>query len=82
MKTYEEIVQMVKAEVENIAGAPVADPNEEIFKSGYLDSLNILHIITFLEATFAVEIDPFSVNLDTLGSLNKIAEFIHAKQGV
>lgn len=81
MFSLEEIKQIVRAEVETLAGSAVEGDDQSIFKDGYLDSLNILHIITFIEAQFSIPIDPFSINLDTLGSINRAAEYIQSKLG-
>lgn len=81
MHTTEEIRNIVRAEVEALAGAVVEDDDQEIFKSGYLDSLNILHIIVFIESRFSIAIDPFSINLETLGSINKAVQYIESKLG-
>ena len=73
------VFNKIKAEVEALAACPVPSDDEDIFKSGILDSLNILNIIVFIENEFDIKINPFEVNLETLGSINNICEFVNAK---
>jgi acyl carrier protein len=74
-----EIQTKVKAEIEALAGCEIADPTIKIFKSGVLDSLNILNIIVFIENEFGIKIDPFDISLDSLGSIESICSYIVAK---
>lgn len=75
-----DIQTKVRAEIEALAGSDISDPDAEIFKSGLLDSLNILNIIIFLENEFSLKINPFDINLDTLGSITRICEYIESKR--
>lgn len=75
-----DIYETIKNEVELLGNQEISDGNTEIFKNGILDSLNILHIITFIEQEYSLEINPFDLTLDTLGTLNKITAFILEKQ--
>lgn len=79
MMDREQIYVKVKAEVEALAALEIVDPDILIFKSGVLDSLNVLHIIIFIESTFGVKINPFDVNLDILGSINLICDYVETK---
>ena len=66
-------------EVELLASKSIEDPGDEIFKSGFLDSMNVLHIISFLEEEFKISIDPFDISLETLDSVTKIVQFVEKK---
>ncbi len=81
MYAREEIKTLLRKEVETLAGAAVNSDDQEIFAEGFLDSLNVLHIIVFMESNFSVSVDPFSISLDTLGSINKVADYIEMKLG-
>jgi acyl carrier protein len=70
------VFERVKGEVEALASCEIHDPNEELFTSGLLDSVNMLNIIIFIESEFDLAIDPFDVNLDMLGTLDKICDFV------
>lgn len=75
-----EITARVVREIEGLASARIESPDEEIFKTGFLDSLNIVHILLFIEKECGVNIDPFEINLDTVGSVNRIVDFVIAKK--
>jgi methoxymalonate biosynthesis acyl carrier protein len=75
-----EIKTKVKSEIEALAACEISDLDAEIFTSGLLDSLNILNIIVFIEKEFSLKINPFDINLDTLGSINRICEYIMSKK--
>lgn len=70
----------VRSEIEALAACKISDPDVEIFKSGLLDSLNILNIIIFIENEFSLKINPFDINLDTLGSITRICDYIETKR--
>jgi acyl carrier protein len=74
--SQQEIIDVITSEVEQLAGKSLPGPDAALFETGYLDSLNILHIIVFLESRFGLKIDPFAVNLEILGNVNKIAKFV------
>lgn len=75
----DDILEKIKGEIEALASKTVESPDEEIFKSGFLDSLNVLNIIVFIEETFDIKINTFEVTLDTLGTLNRITDYVHGK---
>jgi acyl carrier protein len=75
----ERILAKVKNELEVLGSREIQDANEEIFRTGLLDSLNILNLITFIETEFNLRLDPFDVSLDSLGTLNKICDYILRK---
>ncbi len=79
MHSKENIKHLIRKEVETLAGRAVEGDDEEFFKNGILDSLNILHIIIFIESKFKISIDPFSINLDSLGTINRVADYIESK---
>ena len=75
----ESIFTKVKIEVEALAAEQAVDPDALIFESGILDSLNVLNIIIFIESAFNIKINPFDVNLNILGSINRICDYIDKK---
>ena len=74
------VLEKVKNEVEAMASQSIVDPDAEIFTTGILDSLNILNILSFIESEFQLQINPFDINLDTMGTINKICDFIISKK--
>ena len=75
----EEIRKKVLNEVESLASKKVIDDDFDIFSNGYLDSLNVLHIIVFIESEFNTKINPYDLSIDVLSSINKIVDFIDNK---
>ena len=75
----DQIEQKIKNEIELIAGKEVTDNDMEIFKDGFLDSLNVMHIIVFMETEFKLSINPFDLTIDMLSSVNKIVDFVMKK---
>lgn len=75
----EEIQIIVKEEIELLASKEVPDNDFEIFTKGYLDSLNVLHIILMMENRFNIQVNPYDLHIDLLSSVNKIVLFIESK---
>jgi len=48
---------------------------------GVLDSLQVLRLVIELESLFAIKVSHSDLTLDNLGSVTKIAAFIHRKGG-
>ncbi|HKB05052.1 MAG TPA: acyl carrier protein [Gemmataceae bacterium] len=48
---------------------------------GVLDSLQILRLVIELESLFAIKVRDSDLTLDNLGSVARIAAFIHRKRG-
>jgi len=74
-----ELVEKIKGEVENLAGKTLGSVDEEIFKNDFLDSINVLQVILFMETEFSIAIDPFDLTLDTLGTVNRIVDYLETK---
>jgi len=74
------IKEKITNEVELLASQKVESADFEIFSNGYLDSLNVLHIIIFMESEFKIQINPYDISIDALSSVNKITDFILSKQ--
>jgi acyl carrier protein len=47
--------------------------------SGLLDSLTTLSLISFLEESFAIQLDPSDVNADTFSTVDAIASLVTQK---
>ncbi len=52
------------------------DDDEVIPETGLLDSAGIMELIVWLETRFDIEIDQADITIDTLGSVNTIAEYV------
>lgn len=76
----ETVKEKIIHEVELLASKKIENDDFEIFSNGYLDSLNVLHIIMFMESEFKIQINPYDISIDALSSINKITDFILSKQ--
>jgi acyl carrier protein len=56
-------------------------PTTPLVSGGILDSLAILDLVTYLEKTFAIELEAHEVDRDRLDTLERIAALVTAKQG-
>ena len=59
-----------------------ADPREqaELMTGGILDSLATLKLVSFLEETYSISIDPHELAAENLNSIAQIASFVQSKQ--
>ncbi|MES0488521.1 MAG: hypothetical protein ABUK01_00910 [Leptospirales bacterium] len=73
------LINKIKGEVETLAGKTLTSVDEEIFKNDFLDSINVLQVIMFMETEFSISIDPFDLTLDTLGTVNRIVDYLETK---
>jgi len=53
----------------------------ELIATGILDSLASLRLVSFLEERFGVAFKPHEVDVDHLGTVDRIVEVVTAKQG-
>lgn len=55
-------------------------PSTELISSGILDSLATLDLVSFLEKQYGIELEAHEVDPATLGTLERIAGLVKAKQ--
>ena len=65
---------------------PDADASEltsttPLIAGGILDSLATVRLVMFLEENFGIEVQAHETSADNLETLERIAEFVRAKQG-
>lgn len=78
--TPKEIKNIIISEIENLSGAKVKDLDEDIFlRKKYIDSLNTLNLIVFLEQKFDITVDAFFLDREAVDSVNALAKMIQAK---
>lgn len=68
----------IQQEVESIAQVPVKI-DQELFKTGPLDSLNIINLLTFIESEYNLTIEPFDITLESFDTVEKIAHYVASK---
>lgn len=58
---------------------PELDDDTHLFDYGYIDSLDSLVLLTFLEKTFKVNISPDDLANNSLNTVNEITNFIFSR---
>lgn len=51
-----------------------------LIEGGILDSLATVRLASYLEEQFGIELQPYDVNEDNLGSLDKISALVRSRQ--
>ena len=74
------IKDQIKDEIELLAKAKVLDDDIIIFgKDKLLDSLNVLHILLFIEMNYPISVDRKELTIDNFNTVNKIVKYIESK---
>jgi D-alanine--poly(phosphoribitol) ligase subunit 2 len=78
---------VIRAKVVDLArglniDASSIDDADIIPASGFLDSTAILELIVWYEATYGLALRQDEINIDNLGSINAMAEFLLIRKGV
>lgn len=68
------------AQVLNI-DARALDDADIIPATGYLDSTAILELVVWYEATYGLALEQAEINIDNLGSINAMTEFLLTRKG-
>jgi acyl carrier protein len=55
------------------------NPDDRLFSSGLIDSLNIVEIIEFIEGYFDIQVNPTEFSMDNFDSMTSIAEYVSDK---
>lgn len=55
--------------------------DDNLFESGIVNSLFAVQLMTFLEKTFAIELETDDLDIENLKSLNATAAFVLRKRG-
>jgi len=67
-------------EIELLAKSKIKDDDEIIFgKEKLLDSLNVLHILLFIEMNYNIKINTLELTIDNFNTVNKIVKYIESK---
>ena len=66
--------------VTSINGAHVGD-DDNLFESGIVNSLFAVQLMTFIEKTFAIEVEADDLDIENLKSLNATTAFVLRKSG-
>ena len=75
-----DIKQQIIDEIELLANAKIEDNDEIIFgKERLLDSINVLHILLFIEMNFGIKVDTNELSIENFNTVNKIVSYIEGK---
>ncbi len=55
------------------------DENSLLFSSGLVDSFSMIDLITYLESTVSIRIEPADITLDNFDTLGRILEFLSSR---
>ena len=77
----ESIIAAIREEIVRIADTLDCDasdlqPDELIPASGLIDSAGLLDLIAWFEGKFGLRVAPDEFNVDNLGSMNAMADFV------
>lgn len=70
------IEEKVMQYIEELTNEKIEDMTLNLFEAGYLTSLHVLDLITFIESHFEVEIPVEEVGMDSFGSVSGIVGLV------
>ena len=70
----DKIVDYLKEENPDFSG--VANRDEDLLDSWFVDSLSVLNMVFFLEEEFSVAVERADINADTFANLNTISDYV------
>ena len=54
-------------------------PEDELLLDGYLDSMAIFSLVTFIEKSFSVSVPPQDITIENFRSVQVIAEYLESR---
>lgn len=83
----ESIKRAIKAKIVEIAAqtgddASELEPDEIIPATGLIDSAGLLELIAWYEKAYEIPLAQEEINVDNLGTLTRMAEFVLHKKGL
>ena len=76
------IKEYIASEIIHKKGLSSLKNDESLLKKGIIDSVGLLHLLTFIEERFDIQIPDEEVIPENFETLNKITTFIKKKQGL
>lgn len=64
-----------------IAEADKIDPDTQLVRKGVIDSVELMQVVVFLEATYGIIVDDSDVVPKNFRSLQTMADFVSRKRG-
>jgi acyl carrier protein len=56
--------------------------DDSFLNEGIVDSVGVMELISFVDSTFNIKVDPSEVSPENFDSVNKLAAFVRKKQAV
>ena len=83
MNTEEEngIKATVKSFISRSSNITNLDDDDDLFESGIVNSLFAVQLMTFIEKTFAIEVEMDDLDIENFKSLNATTAFVVKKTG-
>jgi methoxymalonate biosynthesis acyl carrier protein len=81
MTTENQIKETVRGFILNSIHIPELDEDDNLFELGIVNSLFAVQLMTFIEKTFAVEVEMDDLDIENFKSLNAAAAFVMKKNG-
>ena len=83
MSTAEEngVKETVKRFILSSIAIADLDDDDNLFESGIVNSLFAVQLMTFIEKTFAIEVEADDLDIENLKSLNATTAFVLRKSG-
>ena len=75
------IKETVKRFILNSINITHLDDDDDLFESGIVNSLFAVQLMTFIEKTFAIEVEMDDLDIENFKSLNATAAFVLKKNG-
>jgi acyl carrier protein len=74
--TKDQIITRVKTFVESLSQTPRLTASQDLFAPGFVNSLDAVQLVVFLEKEFGITIGEREQRLDSFRSLDAIADFV------
>ena len=74
-----DIVKCVTKSIEEISGHKIIKPNDELIRSGIIDSFGILQLIMTLEAELGIKLEDHDLDSENFASIKSIINMVCKK---
>lgn len=75
-------LESVTTLVEEVTGHKIVDTNDELIRSGIIDSFGILQLIMTLETELGIKLEDHDLDAKNFSTINSIVEMINLKDPV
>lgn len=79
MEIADSVKKYLTREIALLQSSEDVDENASLMKSGLLDSIDVIKLVSFLERSFEIAIDAQDVKAGHLETVTSIARFVRAR---